>query len=101
MSARIYQPAKSAMQSGQGRSKEWVLEFVPEAPQTPDPLMGWAGSGDTRAQVRLEFDSKDEAIQYATRNGLAYTLSEPKPCAQIRKSYGDNFKFGRIGSWTH
>jgi len=101
MTARIYQPAKSAMQSGHGRSKEWVLEFVPEAGQTPDPLMGWAGSGDTRSQVRLEFDTKDEAIQYATRNGLAYTLSDPKPRAPIKKSYGDNFKFGRIGSWTH
>lgn len=101
MTARIYKPAKSAMQSGDARSKEWLLEFEPEAPKSPDPLMGWAGSADTQAQVRLEFDSKDEAIAYATRNGLAYTVLEPKPRAHVKKSYGENFKFGRLGSWTH
>ena len=101
MPAHIYKPSKSAMQSGEGRSKEWVLEFAPDAPSTPDPLMGWSASPNTKTQVRLEFDSKDEAIAYAARNGLAYTLSEPKPRAQVRKSYGDNFKFGRIGTWTH
>ena len=101
MTARIYKPAKSAMQSGEARAKDWVLEFEPEAPVRPDPLMGWAGSSDTRAQVRLEFDTKDEAIAYATRNGLAYTVAEPMPRARVKKSYGDNFKFGRIGTWTH
>ena len=101
MAARIFKPAKTAMQSGEGRTKDWVLEFEPEAPETRDPLMGWTSSTDTLAQVRLEFDSKDEAIAYATRNGLAYTVSEPKPRRAIRKAYADNFKFGRIGSWTH
>ena len=101
MPARIYKPAKSAMQSGFGRTKEWVLEFEPEAKRAPDPLMGWSGSSDTKSQVQLEFDSKEEAVQYATRNGIAYTLAEPRPRKPIRKSYSDNFKFGRIGTWTH
>jgi hypothetical protein len=101
MPVRIYQPARTAMQSGEARTKEWVLEFEPTAADTRDPLMGWTSSSDTLVQVRLEFDSKDDAVAYATRNGLAFTVSEPKPRRAIRKSYADNFKFGRIGSWTH
>jgi hypothetical protein len=101
MTVRIYKPAKTAMQSGEARTKEWFLEFEPAAPSLVEPLMGWTSSRDTAAQIRLEFDSKDEAIAYAVRNGLAYTVLEPKPRALIRKSYGDNFKFGRIGTWTH
>ncbi|MDX2309671.1 MAG: ETC complex I subunit [Hyphomicrobium sp.] len=101
MPVRIYKPAKTAMQSGEARTKEWVLEFEPEAPSRPEPLMGWISSADTRAQVSLEFASKDEAIAYATREGLAYTVIEPKPRKPIRKTYAENFKFGRIGNWTH
>lgn len=101
MPARIYQPARTAMQSGEARTKDWVLEFEPQSGETRDPLMGWTSSSDMLAQVRLEFDSKDDAIAYATRNGLAFTVSEPKPRRAIHKSYADNFKFGRIGSWTH
>ncbi|MEQ1715549.1 MAG: ETC complex I subunit [Hyphomicrobium sp.] len=101
MIARIYKPAKSAMQSGEARNSEWVLEFEPEAKRAPDPLMGWSGSADTSAQVSLAFATKNEAIAYATRNGLAYVVAEPKPRAKIRKSYGDNFRFGRLGTWTH
>jgi len=101
MSARIYKPAKTAMQSGEARTKEWILEFEPAAAPTVDPLMGWTSSSDTQAQVRLEFDTKDEAIAYATREGLAYTLAEPKPRKPIRKSYADNFRYGRTTNWTH
>jgi hypothetical protein len=101
VAVRIYKPAKTAMQSGVARTKEWVLEYEPEAPREIDPLMGWTSSRDTRAQVRLEFDTKEEAIAYAERHGLAYTVSEPKPRKLVRKSYADNFKFGRLGSWTH
>jgi hypothetical protein len=101
MPARIFKPAKTAMQSGEARTKDWVLEFEPQSPETRDPLMGWTSSSDTLAQVRLEFETKDEAMAYATRNGLAYTVVEPKPRRAIRKSYADNFKFGRLGSWTH
>jgi ETC complex I subunit conserved region len=101
MTARIYKPAKTAMQSGEARTKEWVLEHEPASPRRIDPLMGWTSSADTRQQLRLLFDTKEEAIAYAERNGIAYSLAEPKPRRQVRKSYADNFKFGRIGTWTH
>ena len=101
MSARIYKPSKTAMQSGEARTKEWVLEFAPETKGEIDPLMGWSGSPDTQTQVRLEFASKDDAIAYAVRCGFAYSVVEPKPRQLIKKSYGENFKFGRIGTWTH
>jgi hypothetical protein len=101
MTARIFKPARTAMQSGEARTKEWVLEFAPASPRSADPLMGWTSSRDTQTQVRLEFDSKEEAIAYATREGLAYTVVDPKPRKPIRKSYADNFRYGRIGNWTH
>ena len=101
MAARIYQPAKNAMQSGRGRSKDWVLEHEAAQPREIDPLMGWTSSRDTQTQVRLEFDTRDEAVAYAERHGLAYTIIEPKARRIVKKSYSDNFKFGRIGSWTH
>ena len=101
MSARIYQPAKTAMQSGKGRTKSWILEHEPTAAREIDPLMGWTSSSDTRQQVKLRFDTKEDAVAYAERNGLPYTVEEPKQRPLIKKSYADNFKYGRIGSWTH
>jgi hypothetical protein len=89
------------MQSGAARSKEWVLEFEPESPREIEPLMGWTSSGDMKAQISLAFDSKEEAIAYAERNQIAYRLTEPKPRRLVRKSYADNFRFGRKGAWTH
>jgi hypothetical protein len=101
MSARIYKPTRTAMQSGDARTKEWVLEYEPEAPREIDPLMGWTSSRDMRSQVQLAFATKEEAIAYAERNGIAYSVAEPKPRAAVRKAYSDNFRFGRKGSWTH
>jgi len=101
MAARIYKPAKTAMQSGLAQTREWVLEFEPEAPRGVEPLMGWTSSSDTRSQVRLTFQTREEAIAYAERNGIAYTLVEPEPRRPIRKAYADNFRYGRVGSWTH
>ncbi|MCH9808221.1 MAG: ETC complex I subunit [Alphaproteobacteria bacterium] len=101
MVARIFRPAKTAMQSGQGRTKEWLLEHEPEAARQVEPLMGWTSSSDMKSQIRLEFDSKEEAIGYAKRHGIAFRVIEPKPRQPIRKSYADNFKYGRIGKWTH
>lgn len=101
MVARIYKPAKTAMQSGTARTKDWVLEFEPERPRTIDPLMGWTGSADTRQQVQLRFETKEEAIAYAERHGIPYTVYDPPPRKPVPKSYADNFKYGRIGSWTH
>ena len=101
MVARIYKPSKSAMQSGKGRTKDWVLEHEPASAREIDPLMGWTSSLDTQTQVRLQFESKDEAIAHAQRNGLPYTVVEPAEKTVPTKSYAENFKFGRIGSWTH
>lgn len=101
MTVRIYKPTKTAMQSGEARTKDWVLEYEPEGKQTPEPLMGWISSGDTRRQVRLEFATKEEAVAFAVREGLGHTIIEPKPRKPIRKSYADNFRFGRSGNWTH
>ena len=101
MVARIFQPAKSAMQSGLARTKSWLLEFEPEAARGVEPLMGWTSSTDMNSQLRLEFASKDEAIAYAERHGIAYRVDEPKVRKHQAKSYTDNFKFGRIGRWTH
>ena len=101
MTARIFQPSKTAMQSGRGRTKGWVLEFVPSGARSVDPLMGWTSSSDTQAQVRLEFESREDAIAYAERNGIPYQIAEPEVRKPVKKSYSDNFKFGRIGSWTH
>jgi hypothetical protein len=101
MTVRIYKPAKTAMQSGEGRTREWILEYEPSAARQIDPLMGWTSSSDTRQQVKLAFDTKDEAISYAMRNGLAYTVIEPTPRKPLRKAYADNFQFGRPDNWTH
>ncbi len=101
MAARIYKPAKTAMQSGYARMKEWVLEFEPAVPREIDPLMGWTSSSDMASQLRMEFDTREDAIAYAERSGIAYTVHDPKPRKPIRKSYADNFKFGRLRPWTH
>jgi NADH dehydrogenase ubiquinone Fe-S protein 4 len=101
MVARIYRPAKTAMQSGFARTREWVLEYEPQAAREVEPLMGWTSSRDMQSQIRLEFDSKEEAVHYAERNGIPFRVIEPKPRKPVRKSYSDNFKFGRIGRWTH
>src|SRR5208337_1061889 len=100
MTARIYQPAKSATQSGQGKDK-WVLEYEPEQPRSIEPLMGWTSSGDMKSQVRLSFDTKEEAVAYAERNGIAYRLEEPKPVARRILSYSDNFLWNRLVPWSH
>ena len=89
------------MQSGRARTKDWVLEHEPATARQIDPLMGWTSSADTGQQVRLRFASKEEAIAYAERNGLEYSVSEPRVRKPSKKSYADNFKYGRIGSWTH
>ena len=102
MPATIYKPARTAMQSGNAQTQEWVLEHAPEAALEIDPLMGWTSGRDTRStQVRLTFETREAAIAYAERNGIAYRLVEPEARKPVRKSYADNFKFGRVGSWTH
>jgi hypothetical protein len=101
MTARIYKPAKAATQSGQAKSERWTLEFEADAPREVEPLMGWTSSSDTRGQVRLSFATKEEAVAYATRAGLAFQVIEPKPVARRIVAYADNFKSTRLGQWTH
>ena len=103
MSARIYKPARSTTQSGMARTKHWVLEFAPESRREVDPLMGWTSSGDTQAQVRLRFDSKKAALDYAQEHGIDAVVMEPhRRKANIRPGgYGENFATNRRGAWTH
>jgi len=103
MFARIYKPAKSAMTSGQGNTKTWVLDYAPEDQKRIDPLMGWTGSRDMRGQVHLRFETKEAAIDYAERHGLPYTVIEPKRRQpNIRPmGYAGNFAHSRRTNWTH
>jgi len=103
MLAKIYQPSRNVMQSGQARTRDWVLEFVPADAKSIDPLMGWTGSDDMNAQVRLRFPTREEAVAYAVRNAIAYEVFEPKKRRHIlrQNGYGDNFATGRRGAWTH
>jgi hypothetical protein len=101
MTARIYRPARTAMQSGQAKTKEWMLDYEPEQPRTIDPLMGWTSSGDMKQQVHLQFETKDEAIAYCERHGIPYQVFEMKPPARGHMSYSDNFAYPRREAWTH
>ena len=101
MLARIYQPAKTAMQSGKAKTKAWVLEFAPGSARRQDALMGWTQTTDMDGQTRLSFETKDEAVAYADRHGIAFQVFDPKPAKKIIKAYADNFAFGRKQPWTH
>ena len=101
MHVLIYQPAKSAMQSGRGGAGRWTLEFEAKAPRQIDPLMGWTSSEDTSSQVRLWFDSEEEAIAYAQKHGYMYSVSKPKARRIKPKAYADNFSSDRFMRWTH
>jgi ETC complex I subunit-like protein len=101
MTARIYKPARTAMQSGAAKTKEWVLDYEPEQPRAVEPLMGWTSSGDMKQQLRLHFDTKEEAIAYCERNSIAYQVFETPPSRRQRISYSDNFAFTRRTPWTH
>jgi hypothetical protein len=101
MAARIYRPAKTAMQSGKAKAGTWTLEFEPEQPRKVEPLMGYTSSRDMKSQIRLTFETKEEAIAYAQKNGIAYTVQEPKETRRRVVSYSENFRFDRKQPWTH
>ena len=102
MIARIYRPSKTAMQSGKGKTQEWVLEFEATDARRPDPLMGWTITTDTESsQVRLAFETSEEAVRYAEQHGIAFQMIAPKTPKRIIKAYADNFAFGRKTPWTH
>ena len=103
MRARIYQPAKTAMQSGTAKAKGWVLEFAPASAREVDPLMGWTSSDDTKAQVKLRFDTREAAEAYAASKGIEFEVIEPKERKPVirPRGYGENFATDRKGVWTH
>jgi hypothetical protein len=89
---RIYQPSKNPLQSGTRNTRHWIVEFERDEPLVQDPLMGWAGSADTQTQVMLRFDSCEEAIRFAERNGFSYRLVAPQHRIVRPKSYAENFR---------
>jgi hypothetical protein len=101
MTARIYRPAPNAMQSGRGKSKQWVLVFEPAAQREIDPLMGYTTSGDTRQQVRLSFETSELAEEYARKNGIEYAVQPAHDAIPKRQAYPDNFRSDRKTPWTH
>ena len=101
MTAKIYRPARNAMQSGKAKSDLWLLEYEPELRQTADPLMGWTSSADMKQQVRLRFDSKEEAVVYCEKHAIPYRVMPEKNMARQTIAYSDNFAFNRRTPWTH
>ena len=99
--AKIYKPAKTAMQSGRGKTKGWVLEYPRDGRVAAEPLMGWQASADTARQVKLRFASAEAAIGYCEAHNIAYEVLAPKQRKLRMKAYADNFAFTRVGSWTH
>jgi len=101
MSARIFSPAKTAMQSGKAKTGYWVLEYEPEKPKKIDPLMGYTSSSDMKSQIRLTFDTREEAVAYAQKHGIPYRIELPKEAARRQISYAENFRYDRKIPWTH
>jgi len=94
--ARIYRPTKTATQSGRAQARKWILEYEPATPRRPEPLMGWASAADTLNEVQLRFNTCDEAVAFADRLGLDYTVIAPNESAERPKSYADNFRYDRV-----
>jgi ETC complex I subunit conserved region len=101
MTARIFKPAKNAMQSGTAKTKEWQLDYEPEQPRAIEPLMGWTSSGDMKQQLSIRFDTREDAVAYCEREGIPYQVIEPKEPARRPAAYADNFAFRRGEPWTH
>ena len=101
MQARIYQPAKTAMQSGRGKADVWVLEFVSGVKRSSDPLMGWTSVDDTSNQVKLTFETRAQAVAYAKRENLTFSVEPEKSRKRLVKSYSENFASDRKQPWTH
>lgn len=103
MRVRIYKPARNAMQSGTARTKNWVLDFPAADTREIDPLMGWTSSDDTQSQVRLRFETREQAEEYAREKGLDFEVITPQARAHnVRtRGYGENFATDRRAPWTH
>jgi hypothetical protein len=101
MLAKIYRPAKTAMQSGKAGAKRWVLEFEQNIAPRTEALMGWTSSADPSGQVRLYFDDKDAALAFARAHNIPHQVTEPADTKRILKGYGDNFAYRRKEPWSH
>ena len=101
MTARISKQPKNAMQSGRAMTRDWQLDYEPEQPRAVEPLMGWTSSGDMKQQLTLHFDTKEDAVAYCERMGIAYQVIEPRDSTQRQVAYADNFAFKRVEPWTH
>jgi len=101
MLARIYRPSKTAMQSGKAKTQFWVLDFVPAQARVSDPLMGWTVTGDMNGQVKLTFETREEAVQYAQKHGIPFEILAEKAHKTLVRAYADNFAFNRKQPWTH
>ncbi|MEN3930707.1 ETC complex I subunit [Microvirga sp. W0021] len=101
MFARIFKPSKDASQSGLAGTRKWVLLFEPSSPKSADTLMGWTTSSDTRQQIRLSFDTQEEAVAYAQKQGIPYRVEKSHEARRRIATYSDNFKFDRVAPWTH
>ena len=101
MLARIFKPSKSSMSSGRARTREWLLEFEPASARRPDPLMGWSSSSDMNGQIKLAFETQEEAVAYCQAHGIAFQLAVEKPRRHVIKAYADNFATNRREPWTH
>ena len=101
MLAKIYRPARNAMQSGTAGGKDWLLEFESETPRTVDPLMGWISNADTNSQLRMWFATREDAIEFAKREGIPFQVTETREPKRIIKAYADNFSAYRKRPWTH
>ncbi len=101
MDARIYKPVKSAMQSGHAKTKDWVLEFSSSARRASDPVMGWTSTDDATGQMKLQFETREQAIAYARREGISFRVDEAREQKRLVKSYSENFSANRKQPWTH
>lgn len=101
MTARIYRPARNAMQAGSGKTRQWLLVHEQATPREIEPLMGYTSSRDTRTQVTLAFDTLEAAEAFAQKNGIPYIVQPPHEATPKRVSYSDNFRADRRTPWTH
>lgn len=101
MLAKIYRPAKNAMQSGKAGAKRWRFEFMLASAPRPDALMGWISGADPNGQVRIDFDTKEAAIAFARAHAIPHQISDPPEAKRQIKSYSDNFAFRRREPWSH
>ena len=101
MTIKIYKPSKTAMQSGFGKTKKWLAEYISSEESIKDTLMGWNSTADTSSQIKIFFDTKDQAIEWAKNNNYQFVIDEPKVRKVTIKSYASNFDINRKESWTH